>query len=84
MTLNDQARAIQSRGDFVCFVRALLQDLDRDPGQWENLDLRSYLDALAAWVEDMDGYYQNKGEPVPEQPSWKVLGNILLAAKFYE
>jgi hypothetical protein len=46
--------------------------------------LAGYLEALGAWVEDMNGYYQAKGGAIPLQPSWKMLGQILLAAKVYE
>jgi hypothetical protein len=83
-SLNEQVYAIRSREDLISFVRALHRNLEESPDEWENIDLGSYLDALAAWIEDMDGYYQNRGEPVPEQPNWMVLGHILLAAKVYE
>jgi hypothetical protein len=39
---------------------------------------------MAAWVDDIDGYFRNRGEAVPVQPTWKTLGQILLAAKVYE
>jgi hypothetical protein len=84
MNLNEQVDAINSREEFVSFVRALLRDFKQDPGSWENDRLESFLNAIAGWVEDVDGYYSNLGEPVPDQPSWKVLGQILLAAKVYE
>jgi hypothetical protein len=84
MNLNKQVNTIDSREDFVSFVRSLLYNLKEEPDSWENCDIGSYLEAIAGWVEDMDGYYTNQGEPVPQQLNWKVLGQILLAAKFYE
>jgi hypothetical protein len=42
------------------------------------------LEALAAWVEDMDGYYLNQGKAVPEKPDWKHVADMLMAAKLYE
>lgn len=84
MTLNEQADAIHSREDFVAFIRALRRDLRDRPASWENADLGSYLEALGAWVEDMDGYYIKKGEVVPEQTQWKYVAGMLLAAKVYE
>jgi len=84
MSLNEYVHTIRSREDFISFARALLRDFKEKPDEWENTDLGSYLAALVAWVEDMDGYYQNWGEPVPEQSTWMVLGRILLAAKVYE
>jgi hypothetical protein len=86
-TANNQGRPVQplpSRMDFVAFVRTLADQCRRRPEEWENRDLPSYLEAMAAWVEDMDGYYQNRGEAVPDQPTWKTLKDILQAARVYE
>jgi hypothetical protein len=82
--LHSQVDAIQSRKDLADFVRTLQHDLRNHPDSWENISLDDYLEALAAWVDDMDGYYRNQGRPVPSQPSWKTLAEILLAAKLYE
>jgi hypothetical protein len=83
-TLRERAAEIRDRGQFVQFARALVADLRDHPDEWTNHDLAAYLEALAAWAEDMDGYYQNRGEPTPEQPTWKTFGEILSAAKVYE
>jgi hypothetical protein len=82
--LDEQVNAIRSRADFVSFVHVLRQQLGDHPDWWENADLESFLDALSRWVEDMDGYYRNAAQPIPTQPSWKVLGDILMAAATYE
>jgi hypothetical protein len=84
MDLNERVNTIQQRDDFVGFVRALSVSLDDERSDWENCDLSSYLEALAAWVADMDGYYKNRGEAVPQQPTWKTLAQVLLAARVYE
>jgi hypothetical protein len=83
-TLREWAGDIRSREDFVQFARALAANLRENPDEWTNADLGAYLESLGAWVEDMEGYYQNRGEPAPEQPTWKTLGEILCAAKVYE
>ncbi len=84
MNLSQQVDAVQSREDFILFARALLKDYREDRASWENQDLEAFLDAIAAWAGDMDGFYLNRQEATPAQPSWKVLAQILLAAKFYE
>ena len=84
LNLDSYVHQIQSRKDFLTFLRALHYHLTERPGEWENRDLGSFLEALAAWVEDMDGFYQNAGEAVPGQPTWKTLGQMLLAARVYE
>jgi hypothetical protein len=81
-TLDSQR--IHSRQDLVDFIRALRSDCSTRPGWWENHDLGSFLDALADWTEDMEGYYRNRGEPVPTCPSWRTLGEMLMAAAVYE
>lgn len=84
MTLAEHNDSIRSREDFVAFVKALSKDLHNNPASWENASLERFLEALGAWVEDMDGYYINQGKPVPQQPDWKVAADMLMAAKMYE
>ena len=84
MTLAEHNNLIRSREDFVAFAKALTKDLHDNPATWENASLERFLEALGAWVEDMDGYYTNQGKPVPQQPDWKVLADMLMAAKMYE
>ncbi len=84
MKLVEQAKAIESREDLVSFIHALIGDLRQNPDGWENPTLEAYLQALAAWVNDMDGYYLNRSEPVPEQPTWQTMGDILMGARVYE
>jgi hypothetical protein len=84
VSLTAEVNDIRSRDDFVRFVQNLSRDLAEKPDRWENKDLVSYLEAVAAWTADMEGYYENQNEPLTEQPNWKTFGQILLAAKFYE
>jgi hypothetical protein len=84
MTLTEHNNSIRSREDLAGFVRELNRDLHDNPASWENASLERFLEAISAWVEDMDGYYLNQGKPVPQQPDWKVVGDILMAAKMYE
>ncbi len=75
---------IESRTDFVIFVQKLINDFRLHPDEWENQQLDRYLESVAAWTEDMDGYFLNRGEKSPTVTSWRLLGQILLAAKYYE
>ncbi len=79
-----QANVVSSREEFVAFVRSLQRSLRVEPGQWENVQLADYLEAMAAWAEDMDGYFANSGLPMPQQPSWQLFAQILAAARRYE
>jgi hypothetical protein len=84
MSTTNRINNIKTREDFVSFVYELGKDYRMNPQSWENKDTGAFLEALAAWVEDMDGYYLNKGEPVPDKLNWKNIADMLMAAKLYE
>jgi hypothetical protein len=59
VNLHEQVDLVKSKADLVAFVRALLSELDTNGANWENATLPTYLEALAGWIEDSDGYYRN-------------------------
>lgn len=76
--------AVTNRKSLVEFVRQLSKDFLKNPEEWNNITVSDYLEALAAFIDDSDGYYQNKGLPIPELPNWQTLAEFLVAAKYYE
>jgi len=80
----EQVDAIETRQDFILFVRTLIDDFERNPGEWENTHLQTYLRAIADVVDGLPGRYMNRNEPVPKQLAWKDVAEILMAAKVYE
>jgi len=66
------------------FVLALRDDLLANQSEWENPTLDGFLEALAAWCHDMPGYFQTQGEQKPEQPDWRLIARMLMAASMYE
>lgn len=84
MNINDVIENIKTREDFVAFIYEFIKDYKENPETWENNNIESFLEAMAAVVEDMDGYYINQGLPVPNTPDWKVMAEILMAATLYE
>jgi hypothetical protein len=81
---NDQLAHIQSREDFTEYGRMLLSRFRLHPATWENMTLDAFLEALISWVEDMEGFYANRGERLPEAPSWKMFAEALTATTVYE
>ena len=77
-------RAVGSREKFAEFLRNMARDFREHPDNWENADLGTFLGAMAAWIDDMDGYYAANGGSVPDQPTWKTLAEIVAAARVYE
>ena len=79
-----QVDTIRTREELVDFLREFHTDYRENSGSWENKDLSSFLEALAAWAEDMERYYLNRGESVPNTPEWRTFASLLIAAKMYE
>jgi hypothetical protein len=84
MNIEDKARSINTREEFVSFVRDLSEDFVSNRSSWQNTDIESFLSALAAWVEDMDGFYSSKGELAPTNPEWRHVADMFMAARIYE
>lgn len=82
--LNENIEGVVDRPTLANYIRDLVEDFQANPESWGNKDLPDFLMAMAAWVEDMDGYYANKGIKTPEIPSWKTLAEILTASSVYE
>jgi hypothetical protein len=84
MDLAERARRVESRQDLVAFVEALRRELELNGARWENPTLERYLEALGSWTEDMTGYFQNRGEPIPDEPTWGLVAQMLYAGHLYE
>lgn len=84
MNLKSKVDSIRSRIDFIDFLHSLRNDLDENPGEWQNLTLGHFLEAMSAWASDMEGYYLNNQLPVPTSPNWRNFAEMMLAAKYYE
>ena len=68
----------------MAFIRDLASDFKKDNDRWENPDIPYYLSALAAWTEDMEGYFRNVSEQPPLEPTWRLVALMLGAAVGYE
>ena len=87
--MNDRASKlaplVRNKADFQEFLVALSQDFATSAGNWENTDLHSFLEALAAYAGDIEGYYKNTRQPVDAAiPSWRVFAEMLCGARVYE
>jgi hypothetical protein len=80
----DSTEAVTTREELAVFVASLAREARKAPNNWQNADLHSFLEALSAWINDMDGYFLNQGEPVPERPTWRTFAQMLAAATTYE
>jgi hypothetical protein len=76
--------SVHDKATLITYLKELSLNFRESPQDWENRDVSAYLDAAAAWIEDMDGFFVNRNEPVPESPSWRLIAQVLTAAKMYE
>ncbi|ULR48552.1 DUF7660 family protein [Streptomyces deccanensis] len=75
---------VDSRETLAAFVRSLHRRQAEDGGSWENADLASFLEALAAWIDDADGWYSNAGGELPGSGDWTFFARALQGATIYE
>ncbi|MFD9463015.1 hypothetical protein [Streptomyces sp. NPDC060027] len=75
---------VGSREDLAAFVRSLHRSHGEDGSSWENPDLPSFLEALAAWIDDSGGWYSNTGRELPASGDWRFFARALQAATIYE
>ena len=74
-----------SREDVLRVTGEMTADLeDGGAAEWENGTLARFLDAYGGVLHGLDGYFANRGEPVPAQPDWRLLARLLVAATGYE
>jgi hypothetical protein len=84
INLKEAVQNIKNRNDLACFIKLLLDDFKNNENEWENVTLERYLESMSAWLVDSDGLSSNLGKELPKQPDWNTIGEILLAAKYYE
>jgi len=77
-------KSINSKEEFMEHLSSLISELEHNPEKWENKSLPEYLEALKAWVNDMDGYYKNINYNTPQNVNWGIFADMLTAAKIYE
>jgi hypothetical protein len=75
---------VDSREDLAAFVRSLHRSHAEGGSSWENASLPSFLEALAAWIGDADGWYSNTGRALPLHGDWAFFARALQAATVYE
>ncbi|MFE7510109.1 DUF7660 family protein [Streptomyces sp. NPDC057540] len=75
---------LDSRDDFVTFLRALHREFQEHGHTWENATLERFLEALAGWANDAPGWYRHAGETLPPDGDWTFFARALAAATVYE
>ncbi len=76
---------VTDRQTFVTFLDLLRKDFLDNPENWENVTLPDFLEALSAYAEDIQVYYDNvKLNVDANKPDWSTFADIFKGAKIYE
>ena len=75
---------VDNRAALAASIRSLRRSHAANGSSWENADLPSFLEALAAWIDDADGWYSNAGRELPADGNWTFFAQALRAATIYE
>jgi len=81
MDIVEQAEKVKSKDDFILFLQAFYEDYDTNKGEWENVELGRYLEAMERFLSDSTEKSINK---IDFTPSWSLFAKIMLAASVYE
>ena len=73
---------IQTRDELIAFISDIVRDHKSNGSQWENGDVRSFLEAMASWLEDCDVYYGDQRDV--GVADWQIFADALAAARIYE
>jgi hypothetical protein len=72
---------VTDRKSFIKFTEYLREN----KAEWKNNTLEDFLEALASYAADVDGYYKNTNQNVnADIPSWRVFSDLLIGATMYE
>ncbi|MBO6808647.1 MULTISPECIES: hypothetical protein [Thalassospira] len=75
---------VETKGDFLQFLTLAVKDFEKNKDEWENQTISSFLEAMSAWVRDMEGHFRNNGQEVPNIKDWKFFAEAIYAARIYE
>ena len=74
-----------TRIEFIEFLKEFRTDLKENKSNWENRTLEDFLEAMEAYTEDVQGFYDNMKMNVDaDKPTWVIFKTILKGASTYE
>jgi SPX domain protein involved in polyphosphate accumulation len=74
-----------TRYDFIEFLKEFRKDLKDNKSNWENKTLEDFLEAMEAYAEDVQGFYDNMKMDIDANvPTWENFKTIMKGASIYE
>jgi hypothetical protein len=84
LPLHESIRSVSSSEELAAFIVALRSDFDENRQDWENVDLPSAFEAMAAWLRDMQRAKNQRSESLATVNPFQLCAQVLYAAKVYE
>lgn len=75
---------VRSRDDLIRYLDGLVQAISDNQHKVENIRTEDFIEALAAWIADMDGYFANQGAESPREATWQLMAMAITAGLVYE
>ncbi|MBW3084000.1 hypothetical protein KEM60_00183 [Austwickia sp. TVS 96-490-7B] len=75
---------VRTRDDLVRYLDGLARAVSLNQREVEMVRIEDFLEALAAWIADMDGYFANQGVEPPSEGTWQVMAMAVAAGLVYE
>lgn len=84
MEFYQEIKKVKTKTNFTSFIDLLINDYKNNKEVWENKTIEEYLDGMKSWVGDMEWYYKNTNQDIPNNINWNFIANILYSGKIYE
>lgn len=76
---------VTDKQSFIKLIDLLRQDFVDNPESWENKKLDDFLEALSAYTNDIQDYYDNTKQNVhADEPNWQTFADIFKGGSLYE
>jgi len=76
---------VENRKEFIDFIEKMSRDLRENPENWENKSLEDFLEAVASYAADIQGYYDNTKQNIDaDKADWQTFADIFRGARIYE
>jgi hypothetical protein len=82
-TPEDLVSQITTREDVAQFLDVLSTDAIERSSEWENLQIFTMLESMAAWLRDTAGHEAFPDPGLPAE-AWQFFAHLVLAGKHYE